>query len=126
MRAKLETDLAEHRSGLKDIRSPDVAHQRLDNDLDASRLALATQGAVAVRATQARHHRNRRHDVLRCRFGHVRVLDLSGVPSADYVPLAVTGAGSAASRTVFMLYNRDRGETGNRAHASLMDVPSTT
>ena len=42
--------------------------------------------------------------------GSAGLYDLSGgVPSADYVTLAVTGAGSAASGTVFMLYERHRG-----------------
>jgi hypothetical protein len=36
------------------------------------------------------------------------VLDTQGIPSADYVTLAVTGAGSAASGTVYMLYDRHR------------------
>jgi hypothetical protein len=41
--------------------------------------------------------------------GSAGLYDLSGgVPSADYVTLAVTGAGSAASGTVYMFYDRHR------------------
>lgn len=36
------------------------------------------------------------------------VLDPEGIPSADYVTLAVTGAGSAASGTVYVFYDRHR------------------
>jgi hypothetical protein len=34
--------------------------------------------------------------------------ETEGVPSADYVTLTVTGAGSSASGTVFMFYDRHR------------------
>jgi hypothetical protein len=41
--------------------------------------------------------------------GSAGLYDLSGgVPSADYITLAVTGAGSAASGTVYMYYDRHR------------------
>ena len=62
---------------------------------------------MALCAAGARVDAGRRHDGRRGGLGGP--YDLSGgIPSADYVTLAVTGAGSAASGTVYMFYDRHR------------------
>ena len=50
----------------------------------------------------------RRDDLLRSGPATSKMYDTEGVPSANYVTLAVTGAGSAGGGTVFMFYDRHR------------------